>query len=775
VAARLVALAASEGASVADAFLSVALSFLQSWSGESELAIAVSVPDRVIPADVVGARTHAVPLRVPVGTWMTFRALLRSVGDAAATAGQQGAFDGLPAEVVYSFRDIAHPAIEVLSHGRRGIARASLAFAATRTPDGVSMSLEYDASTYDAGQAAQLGAQLSNVARAASLDPDRPLGALELLTADDHARLAAWTTAAMPLPQDRTLHELLSRHAAARGSAVAIVAGETELTYAEWEARANQLARLLAARGVCAEGRVALLLPRSPEFLVALMAVWKAGAAFVPMDPEQPRARLDAVLANAGVQCAVTLELHADVVGDVPVILLDRDADDIAAESTAPLAVRSDPEDLAYIIYTSGSTGVPKGVMVPHRGLPNLAEAARRIHGLTPESRVALFGSFSFDASIADVAMALAPGATLCILPTRELAGEALLDALRRDRATIVTIPPSVLATVPFGPLPDLETLIVAGEACPLELARQWGRGRRLHNCYGPTEATVWATWERFDDEGTLGIGVPVPNTRVHVLDRMLRPVAPGLTGELFLGGINVARAYARQPALTAERFVPDPFAEQPGMRLYRTGDLVRHRPDGRLEFLGRADDQVKIRGWRIEPGEVAAMLRHHPDVTNAAVVAAAGRDGSTQLAACVTVRGAVTADAIRAWTRERLPGPMVPSAIAIVEAIPLSPNGKIDRDAVRRMARHSAPTEQFVAGESTEAALVAIWNELLDRPPASAGDNFFDLGGHSLLATRLLARVRQALDVDIPLRAFFENPTIAGMARSIREPEVRR
>ncbi|HET7462077.1 MAG TPA: amino acid adenylation domain-containing protein, partial [Longimicrobium sp.] len=462
----------------------------------------------------------------------------------------------------------------------------------------------------------------------------------------------AWSATPGEPAREACVHELFETQAARTPGAVAVARGEERLTYAELNARANRLAHWLRERGVGPDARVAICVERGPEMVVGVLGVLKAGGAYVPLDPGYPAARLAHMLQDSAPAALLTGASAAGVAGllpgarGLPTAPLGAGAEWESRPDTNPRpdAVGLTPDHLAYVIYTSGSTGRPKGVMVAHRGVCNLARAQIRGFAVEPESRVLQFASFSFDACVSEVFTALCRGASLHLPPPGEvLAGDALLRTVAEAGITHVTLPPAVLATLPDdAELGPVRTLVVAGDATPAALARRWARGRRLVNAYGPTEATVCATLHecRDDEAGDPPIGRPLAGTRIHLLDRAGEPVAPGVVGELYLGGAGAARGYRNLPALTAERFVPDPFGGEPGARLYRTGDLGRWRADGTLDFVGRADAQVKVRGYRIEPGEVEAALAEDPAVGQAVVVARGGGAEKRLLAYVVPAEG---------------------------------------------------------------------------------------------------------------------------------------
>ncbi|MFT7834710.1 amino acid adenylation domain-containing protein [Saccharothrix sp. BKS2] len=534
--------------------------------------------------------------------------------------------------------------------------------------------------------------------------------------------------------------------------AAAVVSAEGEVSYRELDERANRLAHLLIAKGARRERIVALAMPRSVDIVVARLAVLKAGAAYLPIDPAYPAERIAFMIADAD-----------------PLLVLDGPLDTADQPATAP-EVDIHPDDPAYVIYTSGSTGRPKGVVVTHRGLPAFAEAEIAHFDVRPGDRVLQFSSPSFDASVLELCMALPAGAALVVPPPGPLLGEQLAEVVDGFGVTHALIPPVAMATVPDVPLPTFRTLIVGGDACSPDLVAKWAPGRRMINAYGPTESTVVTSWsEPLTPGGTPPIGRAVPGTEVRVLDEELNPAAEG---ELYVTGVGLARGYLGRPGLTAQRFVADPFGA-PGARMYRTGDVVRTREDGQLEFVGRADHQVKIRGFRVEPGEIEALLREHPAVEQAVVVA---RDEPKRLVAYVVLRdggqqtaGQQTAGQQTAGLREHLaatlPDYLVPSAFVALDAFPLSPNGKLDRNALPAPVVGEVPEGHVEPRTPAEHRVAEVWSEVLGVPLVGAQDDFFALGGDSILAVRALSRLG-----GLPVRAMFDHRTVAELARALPE-----
>ncbi|MGW2048295.1 non-ribosomal peptide synthase/polyketide synthase [Streptomyces sp. NPDC001858] len=609
-------------------------------------------------------------------------------------------------------------------------------------PAGLSGAVEYSTDLFDRPTVEALVARWTRLLAAVAAAPDQPIGGIDLLSAEERRELLA---AAEGGAAGVSLPELFATQVTATPDAVALVCGEVEVTYRQLNARANRFTHALMARGVGPEQVVAVALPRSVESVVAVLGALKAGAAYLPVDPAYPQARIAFMLDDA--RPAVVVDDPATVTeGNWP--------------ETDP-GVVVDARHPAYVIYTSGSTGRPKGVMVSHTGVSGLVAAQVDRLGVAPGSRVLQFASPSFDASFWDLCGAVLTGAALVLAPA-EAPLEALTD--RRLDVTHVTLPPSALAAVESTDL-TATTLVVAGEACAPELVARWAPGRRMINAYGPTETTVCATMSDplSPGSGVPPIGRPVAGFRVYVLDERLRIVPPGVTGELYVAGPGLARGYLNRPGLTAGRFVACPFGPA-GARMYRTGDVVRRRTDGELEYVGRADDQVKVRGFRVELGEVEAALAEHPAVAQAAVLA---RDD--RLIGYVAARpdAAVRPAELAAYLRDRLPDYLVPAVFVVLDVLPLTPNGKLDRAAL------PAPEPGATAGGRAprtpqEQILCELFAEVLGVPRVGVDDDFFDLGGHSLLATRLAARVRSVLGVELGLRALFLAPTVAGLAEAL-------
>jgi len=642
--------------------------------------------------------------------------------------------------------------------------------------------LEYASDLFDEATARRIAANFACVLAAMVAGEHQPVSTLNLLTGDERRQLAGFNDTATPYPAAHLVHELFEALAAAQPDVVALVSDTVTLTYGQLNGRANTLAARLTALGVGPDRRVAICVERGADMVIALLGVLKAGGAYVPLDPAYPPERLAYMLADSAPLALLTqgaLAAHcAQMAPQLPLLVLD--APDLLAETAAnPRVPGLSPDHLAYVIYTSGSTGQPKGVMNRHGGLCNLATAQQALFGNGPGSRVLQFASFSFDASVWEMVMAICSGAALHLAAHEQLRpGEPLLQTLRARAITHVTLPSSALALWDDPAALQPMTLIVAGDACAPALAASWSTRHRFFNAYGPTETTVCATVYRCapGHTGILPIGTPIANTQVHLLDRH-RQLAPlGAVGEICIGGAAVARGYLNREALTAERFVADPFT--PGARLYCTGDLGRWLPDGNLEFLGRNDYQVKLRGFRIELGEIEAALTACAGVRDALVVAREDQPGDQRLVAYLIADAgaAPAAGELRARLAQTLADYMLPAAFVILDAWPLGGNGKLDRQALPAPGLAAVASRTYAAPEGElEAAIAHSWQELLGIERVGRDDHFFELGGYSLLATRFVAGMRDLFDIDIPLISIFKWPTVATLAHAVLTAELER
>ncbi|HET7464985.1 MAG TPA: amino acid adenylation domain-containing protein, partial [Longimicrobium sp.] len=637
--------------------------------------------------------------------------------------------------------------------------------------------------------AAMMHGAVAGLVGALEAAPERALGRIEVLPPDERARVVEeWNRTAADYPRASCIHELVEAQAARTPDAAAVAFEGVHLSYAELNRRANRLAHHLRSLGVGPDVPVGICLERSPEMVVGLLAVLKAGGAYVPLDPEYPAERLRHMLADSApavVLSQTALRCRVEGAG-VPVLELDASTPAWARQpATDPGRGALTPEHLAYVIYTSGSTGRPKGVMNQHRTLVNRLSWGRRAWGIDAREAVLCKTSLSFDGSVREIFLPLMAGARVVLArPGGHRDPSYLLEVIGRERITTVNLVPSLLQVLlderEVENLTGLDRILCGGEALPGALLERFGErvpGVELHNLYGPSEAATAASLPRCVAEpgrATVPIGRPVANTRVYVLDRAGEPVPVGVAGELCIGGAGVARGYLGRPGQTAERFVPDPFATEPGARLYRTGDRARWLADGTLEFLGRTDFQLKVRGFRIEPGEIEARLREHPAVRDALVVARQDARGGERLVAYCVAGAAPDAESLRAHLGASLPEYMVPSAYVRLEAWPLTPSGKLDRGALPAPDDGAYAAQEYEApADEIEEALAEIWADVLGVERVGRCDHFFELGGHSLLAVRVISRVRQGLEVDVALGELFTRPVLQDFAQVIVDLQV--
>jgi amino acid adenylation domain-containing protein len=614
---------------------------------------------------------------------------------------------------------------------------------------------------------------------AATTDPYQPISELPLLNPDEREQLIDWNKTRRDYLNDRYAHQLIQARAQATPNAQAVTCTGAQLTFVELNARANQLARHLRQSGVGPEVKVALCVERGVEMVVGMLGVLKAGGAYMPIDATYPAARVRYILEDAKCPVMLTQQRLVEELPETPtkIVCLDSDWDLIATHDSEDFDGEVEPENLAYVIYTSGTAGKPKGVEIEHRGLRNLINWYIEEYNVQPSDRASQMASLGFDASVWETWPCLAAGASLHIVDEETRLTSWKLKKWLLDQSI----------TISFMPTPLAELMIEEKWPATMELKKVQTGGDRLRkyppadigfeliNHYGPTETTVCATRAVVTRTGKAerppSIGKPIANTQIYLLDDQLGLAPVGIKGEMYIAGKGLARGYCNAPALTAEKFIPDLFSEEPGARLYRTGDLARYLPDGNIEFLGRIDQQVKIRGARMEPAEIEAQLSEHHAVQQAIVLTKQEATGEIRLIGYVAAgKQQVNAAQLRSHLKQRLPEYMVPSGFVILESLPLTPNGKIDRRALQELPLEDAQLdENYLAPKTAVEEIVAgIWSQLLGVEQAGANQSFFDLGGHSLLATQLVSRIRQSFGIEISVRELFEDPTINALARLV-------
>jgi amino acid adenylation domain-containing protein len=801
VAAALREVARREGATPFMVALAAFQVLLGRWAGQDDVIVGTPVANRTRreTEGTIGLFVNTLALRADLSGAPSFREVLGRVREAAmgAYAHQEVPFERLVeelrverdlsrsplAQVMFSFFSAAQdapslPGIEVETLDAGGsISKLDLLLALSDEGDGLAGALEYDADLFDGGTAERIARHFGTVLRAVTADVDAPVHRIALLEGDERRRvLQEWNATDRPYPTGDLLHALCAEQAARTPDAVAVRFEAADATFAELDARANRIARALQSRGVGLESRVAVCLERGPDAVAAFLGVMKAGGAYLPLDPGYPAERLGYMLADSGAAALVSTSTLAATLPahDGSVLLLDRDAGEIASHDPSSPDVDVTPEGAAYVIYTSGSTGRPKGVVNTHAGICNRLRWMQEHFGIGAGDRILQKTPFGFDVSVWELFWPLMAGATMVpARPEGHREPAYVAELIERERVTVAHFVPSMLQLFADEPAAarctSLRHVVCSGEALPAKLADRLLEilpGTELHNLYGPTEAAVDVTaWRCRAGDESVPIGWPVANTRVYVLDDGGLPLPAGVPGELYLGGVQVARGYLGRPALTAERFVPDAFSPTPGARLYRTGDRARRRADGQVEYLGRLDGQVKIRGFRVETGEVEAALAAHPRVRDAAVVARSDASGDVRLTGYVACDGEAPASAeLRAWLQGRLPEPMVPAAFVALPALPLSPNGKVDRRALPLPETPARGAVLLPPSGDTEREIAALWGELLGIGEVGAEDNFFDLGGHSLLVAKVHRRLRDRAP-GLTVVDLFRHPTVRSLA----------
>ena len=656
-----------------------------------------------------------------------------------------------------------------------------------REPGGIVGEFEYSRDLFDTRTIETISARFTRLLEEATAKPDAPLHRLGILEAAERQELLEAFNATDSLAPERSLSELFEARVARDPEVVALVCGAASLSYGELNARANRLAHHLIGQGVGPEALVGICLDRSFDMVAALLAILKAGAAYVPIDPDLPALRRDALVSDSGLRHMLTAKAHRNLFVDRVgrLVILDENACDLASESEENPGVKSLPDNLAYLNYTSGTTGMPKAVLVSHIGVVRLVHEPNYVR-LDPSCRLLQMAPLSFDAATFEIWGALLNGGTLVIMPPGPRSPQEIGEELIRHRVDTLWLTAGLFNAVVSFALPALagvRQLLAGGDVLSADDVEQVRRAYpecQVLNGYGPTENTTFTCCYRVPRQSDLSAGVPIGfpinNTRVYVLDAGLEPLPVGVTGELYIAGLGLARGYLNRPGLTAERFVADPHAMAPGQRMYRTGDLARWRADGSLDFLGRVDHQVKLRGFRIELGEIEAALTEHPSIRQAVVVVREHAPGAKRLVAYVAPDGGADLDIseLRKRLGEILPTYMIPDAFVTLPALPLTPNGKVDRRAlpVEEITRPDLNVEFAPPACPREEKLARIWREVLRLDRVGIRDDFFDLGGHSLLLVQLWHRISQTFGQVHPLNLIYQNRTIEKMAALLKEDD---
>jgi amino acid adenylation domain-containing protein len=811
----LKALAAREGSTSYMMLLAAFQAFLHRYTGQDDIVVGSPVANRD-DADaerLIGLLVNTLPMRIRVDGRESFRELLARVRRTVLMAYEHQALpfevlvqamgpasrsDATPIfQTMFAFQNLPRsdwrmPGLSVQAWNVcNGAAKFDFTLFMWDASDGFAGLLEYDTDLFDAETTEQWLRHLKALLQSIVCDPDAPIQTLPLLDdAERSALLHTWNATAVPYPRDLPIHRVFGQRARESPSAPALVCESCSISYGLLERRANRLGRHLQGCGAAPGSLIGVCLERSPGLIVALLAILKAGGAFVPVDPTWPAERIKVVL--DGIPVVVTQDSLAHCTGalDARIVRIDGDAESIERESDEPLEAEVSAEGLAYVMFTSGSTGLPKGVCVRHRGVVRLVRGANYAD-LGPTDTLLQLAPVAFDASTFEIWGALLNGATLAMpLASRVSLGD-IAETIRTFKVSVLWLSSGLFEAMVDTHLDDLRhvrQLLVGGDVLSPGHAERFLRavpGCRLVNCYGPTENTTFTTFHAVQQSscasgGSIPIGRPVSNTQVYVLDNSLQPVPIGATGNAYVGGDGLMRGYLRDPTGTLERLVRNPFQDCPGEWLYHTGDLVRRRRDGELEFLGRGDHQVKIRGFRVEPGEVESVLSRCPLVRSTAVIAAGDSPTDRRLLAFVVPGAAAKAEEeaiceMRDFVRHHLPGHLVPSEFLMIDALPLSANGKVDRQRLRAIGENrSARADNFVAPrDARERIIVRAFEAILGVGSIGVDDDFFDSGGSSLAALRLVAMLEDAFGVSLPLASLYEHPTPARLAVLIAHTEV--
>ena len=816
------ALSHREGATLFMTLLAAFQVLLYRYSRQKDFTVGTMIANRnrVEIEDLIGFFVNTLVLRADLSGRPTFSQLLSRVRESAL-----GAYDhqDLPferlVEDLQPDRELSHTPLFQVMFGLQntlsqrlelpgltvesirldlGTAKFDLTLLFVEDKEGLQGTLEYSTDRFEAARMTRMIAHFEVLLKDIVAAPERAIVDLSLLTsAEEYQLLKEWCGSSVQSRADSCVHQLFEKHAELAPTRVAVTCGEESITYGELNARANQLAHYLRAQGVRLESRVGVCTGRSVELVVALLGILKAGGAYVPLDPDYPDERLSFMLADAGVEVLLgsqqyqeklaRLARQARIPSGLRLVWLDSEWGVTAQWSCENLTQTVTPEQLAYVIYTSGSTGKPKGALVTHQNVVRLFLATDAWFRFNERDVWTLFHSYAFDFSVWELWGALIYGGRLVVVPYLiSRSPKAFYELLVRDQITVLNQTPSAFRQLieaegaNGGNNLAVRYVILGGEALDMQSLRPWydrheDRQPQLVNMYGITETTVHVTYRPLSkkdlDSGSV-IGVPIPDLQVYILDERMRPLPIGVPGEMFVGGAGLARGYLNRPELTAERFVPHPFSDEPGARLYKTGDLARFLPGRDIEYLGRIDEQVKIRGFRIELGEIESVLCQHPTVREAVVIAREEVPGDQRLVAYLIADGQASSNVaeLRRFLQEELPDYMIPADFIWLEALPLSPSGKLDRRALPTPDRLRPEMEPALEAPQTEIekVLASIWIQLLGIDRLGIHDNFFELGGHSLLATRVMARVQAQLGIELPLRVMFDSPTVAEFAAAV-------
>ncbi|BCL84581.1 non-ribosomal peptide synthetase [Ktedonobacteria bacterium brp13] len=803
----LIILSQQEGVTLFMTLLAAFTALLSRYSGQTDVLVGTPIANRTRAEveNLIGCFINTIVLRTDLSDNPSLRTLLKRVQQVAldAYAHQELPFEKIVEELhperdlshspifqtLFAFQNAPQPSLTLSDLTMSGlpipvqVADFDLSLYMWETAEGLAGTFKYNTDLFDTSTIARVTTHFQRLLEDMGSHPDHRVSEISLLNAAERAQiLAQWNDTQSTFPADTCVQQLIEAQVERTPDAVAVIFEGQPLTYRQLNSRANQLAHLLQAEGVGPEMLVGVSMERSLELVVALLAILKAGGAYVPLDPSYPTERLRYLLEDAGVALVLTQSRFTQqlVHEGVKLICLDPDWHVHRQGNEQNPSSTVGPDNMVYMIYTSGSTGQPKGVINIHRALSNRLHWMQQAYQLTEKDRVLQKTPFSFDVSVWEFFWPLISGARLVVArPGGHQDTVYLAELIASEQISTLHFVPSMLQAFLLEPqlaeqCRSLRHVVTSGEALSLDLQTRFfasfpDEQVGLHNLYGPTEAAIDVTvWEcqREGEQAGVPIGYPIANTQIYILDAALQPTPIGVPGELYIGGVGLARGYHRRVALTREKFIADPFGAEDGARLFKTADLARYRADGAIEFLGRIDYQVKIRGMRIELGEIEAALSQHPQVQSVVVLAREDVPGDKRLVAYLVTKEEVAESTWHAYLGQRLPAYMIPSIFMQLDALPLNSNGKVDRRALPIPEQGKSQVEYLAPRTPLEEQLAQIWAQVLDTERVGVLDNFFDLGGHSLKATQIMSRVRQASGIMIPLRHFFEDPTIAGQAK---------
>jgi len=785
--------------------LSVFQTLMHRYSSQEKILVGSPVAGRhhSETQNLIGFFVNTLVLKADFGNPISFQALTKQVRENMldAYAHQDIPFEQL-VEALQVERDLAHsplfqvafipqdaptklPDLENLSFSPFAydsvVAKYDLSIYMTETADRFLFRLEYNSDLFSSQTMQRLADHFLYLTEQLISEPKTRINLAHLLTPEEESTIKVLNNTEQPFNSDLCVHQRFENIVTKDSASTALQFNNKQMSYGELNEKANQLAHTLLERKISPDNIVGICMERSFDMVVSMIAVLKAGGAYLPLDPGYPVERLNFMINDSGLKFLLLDDKTAKIEKLDCITEKTLNASDLHIYDTNKSSnpdVSMDPANLAYVIYTSGSTGKPKGTLLAHTGLVNLANEQNKAFSITQNSKILQFASLSFDAATWEMVMALLNGAALHLVEREVVAsGESLIKTLREEKISTITLPPSLLAVLPETELPDLKTIITAGEKCPAELVKHWQPGRQMVNAYGPTETSVCASIYNGDATQLIDppIGKNIGNFQLHILDKNLMPVPIGISGELCISGVGLARGYLNKAKITAEKFIPNPFSKEQGSRLYRSGDLVKRLDDGNIEFLGRIDQQVKLRGFRIELGEIEASIHGINDIKDVTVMVREDNPSDQRLVAYLVSEQSIDINLLRSNLSNSLPDYMVPSAFVVLEEMPLTPNGKINYKALPAPEQdRSALSKEYEAPRNkSEEKLAQIIMELLHLKKVGIHDNFFELGGHSLLATQFISRIREEFDVELPLRKIFETPTVLAIAEALLSPEA--